>query len=151
MPEIGQVLPELVGQPCTRAFNPYGSILCLDIGPLGHRADDDPDARQRGWRTLTVYSPWRLQTTDQIACDWNYAGGYEGEITPLIQPLVGQVVEMASAEPPPGWDLRIRFSGGLTLITFSDREDVDRKVWTILGTDGLQLLVEPVFADDRLP
>jgi hypothetical protein len=77
-------------------------------------------------------------------------GGYEGEITPLIQPLVGQVVEMVSAEPP-GWDLRIRFSGGLTLITFSDREDVDRKVWTILGTDGVILRVEPAFADDRLP
>jgi hypothetical protein len=116
----------------------------LEIGPLGKRIDDAPDARPHGWRHLTIYSAWRLDAADHVICDWNFTGGAKGEIMPLIQTLVGRKVESAVANAP-GWDLRIALSGRLTLVTFSDSNDERDDVWMILGTDGLELGAVPVY------
>jgi hypothetical protein len=116
----------------------------LEIGPLGSRADDAPDARPHGWRHLTIYSPWRLDDVDHVICDWTFPGGAKGEITPLIQTLIGRNVESVVADAP-GWDLHIRFSGGLMLVTFSDSDEDRDDAWMILGTDGLEIRAAPIY------
>ncbi len=123
---------------------PHGSILRLDLGPLGHRATDGPQDRPHGWRHLTVESPWRLEDEQYVICDWNFPGGKDGDIARLASTLVGHHVVQATAVAP-GFDLDLRFSGGLRLVVFADSDDVRQDAWMILGTDDLTLSVGPAF------
>lgn len=140
--DINTLLGELVGQRCEGADNPYGSILRLDIGLLGVRANDAPGTTPHGWRHLTAESPWRLASNREVLCDWNDEGGVGGVLAKRIVHLVGKtVLEIVTA--PPGWDLRMRLSEGLDLFVFSDSNDDREDAWFILGTDGLTASVGP--------
>lgn len=140
--EIRSVLQAMVGHRCEGADNPYGSILRLDIGPLGLSPGDSPSARPHGWRHLTIESPWRLASDNDVLCDWNEEGGPHGSISNLITPLLGRTLIAVRADPP-AWDLRLQFSGGFELFVFSDSDEDRDDAWFILGTDGLTLSAGP--------
>ena len=140
---ILDVIEQLVGLRCEAADNPYGSILRLDFGDLGLRADDHPAARPHGWRHLTILSPWRVQSDTEVLVDWNVDGGANGLINPLVQQLVGQRVERTSTGPP-AWDMSITFSGGVRLVIFGDRQDDRADAWFILGRDGIEVAAQPI-------
>lgn len=140
--DVQAVIRELIGQRCEGADNPYGSILRMEIGPLGRRADDPPTAAPHGWRHLTVLSPWRLESIDGVIADWNLSGGDQGEILGRVAALVGLTVVAASAEPP-GWDLTLSWSNGMRLRVFGDCTQDRDDAWVILGTDGLELGAGP--------
>lgn len=142
--DLQHVLYELVGQRCEGADNPHGSILRLDIGPLGIRADESA-AQPHGWRHLTILSPWRLETRTAVLCDWNESGGMKGTLGGLVQPLVGASLVSAKAQGP-GWDLTMEWSNGYRLLVFSDRTEDREDSWVILGTDGLELGAGPALA-----
>ena len=144
--DLQSLVRDIVGQQCEGAQNPNGSVLSLDFGTLGRRANDDPSATPHGWRHLTVLSPWRLESEAEIVIDWNTDGGTGGAIMPAIEGLIGQRVVAASTAPP-GWDLRIRWSNGLTLVVFGDSTDDREDAWFILGTDGAEAGAVPVLRD----
>lgn len=137
------VVGELVGLLCEGLDNPIGSILRLDFGPLALRPDDPPMARPHGWRHLTVFSPWRVQTNREIISDWNVDGGPSGLIEPSLRHLVGRTVEAAVTRPP-AWDLIVSFSGGIQLVVFGDCMDERDHAWFILGTDGIDIVAVPI-------
>jgi len=141
--KIRATVAELIGQRCERVENPYGSILSIDLGPLGLRSDDPPDAKPHGWRHLTVLSPWRLQTDDYVVSDWNENGAPGGELAKTIQLLHKHSVITARTASP-GWDLHLRWSNGMSLVVFSDSTDERKDAWFILGTDGLEVSAAPV-------
>lgn len=137
-----RVVRDLIGQRCERVENPYGSVLSVDLGPLGVRLDDRPDTKAHGWRHLTVLSPWRLQTADFVVCDWNDEGGPAGRLGDLLGALVGERVSSAEATGP-GWDLILHWSNGMSLMVFSDSTDHRDDAWFILGTDGVEVAAGP--------
>lgn len=137
------LLRDIVGPLCERATNPHGSILSLDFGTMARRPDDEPAAVLHGWRHLTILSPWRLQDDQQIHCDWNTNGGRNGLIAPFIARLEGQRVLEATTSPP-GWDLTLRWSEGLTLLVFGDSNNERDDAWFILGTDGAEAGATPI-------
>lgn len=140
--KLRSAVGELVGQCCEGVENPYGSILSIDLGPLGLRSDDLPGAKPHGWRHLTVLSPWRLETDQYVIADWNENGAPAGTLPQTIQVLHKQSV-VAAETAPPGWDLRLRWSNGLSLVVFSDSTDDREDAWFILGTDGLEVSAAP--------
>jgi hypothetical protein len=140
--DIQVVLKQLVGQRCEGVDNPYGSILRLDLGPLGRRSDDSLTAPLHGWRHLTVLCPWRLESPDEVLADWNLKGGFDGQILSRTQVLRGLTVAEVAASPP-AWDLTLVWSNGLRLCIFSDSDEDRSDAWVILGTDGLELGVRP--------
>jgi hypothetical protein len=141
--QLQSLVRDMVGQRCERTDNPIGSVLSLDFGTLALRLDDEPDALPHGWRHLTVLSPWRLQTPTEVVCDWNAAGGKDGTIRDCIRCLVGHQV-LAAAASPPGWDLRVEFANGWTLVVFGDSTDDRQDAWFILGTDGTEAGAVPL-------
>jgi hypothetical protein len=143
---LSTILEDLVGQRCVGADNPHGSILRLDIGPLGP-PPDDPSGRQHGWRHLTVLSPWRITAKGRVIADWNTPGGVHGEIVEAATSLIGHSVVNAKCEGP-GYDLDISFSDGFRLFVFSDTDDGREDAWFILGTDGLELSVRPAYDEE---
>jgi hypothetical protein len=145
--DVQSVIHGLIGQRCEGVDNPYGSILRLDIGPLGRRADDSTATPPHGWRHLTVLSPWRLESASEVIADWNLSGGFEGVILGRVKILIGLTVVAASSQPP-GWDLVLSWSSGLHLRVFSDRTQDRDDAWAILGTDGLELGVGPAKQGD---
>jgi hypothetical protein len=148
---ITSMVAELVGLRCERVENPHGSILSVDFGELGHRADDPPGAKTHGWRHFTVLSPWRIESSHEVICDWNVEGGTRGRISALAQVLVGQRVVRATTEPP-GWDLKVSLSEGVVLAVFGDATCDRADAWFILGTDGAECGATQVWcADDSEP
>lgn len=139
---VQDVLRELQGKRCENVDNPHGSILRLDIGTMGRRADD-PAAPLHGWRHITILSPWRLESAAEVIADWNTRGGSGGSLFNAVRRLRGDTVQHASAQPP-GWDLVIEWSSGLRLFVFADSTEDREDAWMILGTDGLELGVRPV-------
>ena len=137
---------DIVGQLCEGATNPYGSILTLELGTLSQRLSSTEPGELYGWRQLTVLSPWRLQTETAVLCDWNCEGGANGTINPVIEQLKGEHVVTAETAPP-GWDLRIHWSNGLSLVVFGDSTDDREDAWFILGTDGAEAGAVPVLRD----
>lgn len=140
---VEDVVGELVGLLCEGLDNPIGSILRLDFGPLALRPDDPPTARPHGWRHLTVFSPWRVQTDREIISDWNVDGGPSGLIESSLRHLVGRTVEAAVTRPP-AWDLIVSFSGGIQLAVFGDCTDERDHAWFILGTEGIDVVAVPI-------
>jgi hypothetical protein len=140
--ELTHALGEIVGIDCTRAQNPYGSTLVLDFGELSLPEDALPKERPRGWRRLTVYSPWRVQSQREIAFDWNVDGGAAGILPSLVRALVGATV-VGFSTALPAWDLAIDFSNGLKLVVFGDFDDDRDTAWFITGTDGMSLSACP--------
>lgn len=140
---IRAVVAELVGQSCERIENPYGSVLSIDLGPIGITPGDPPGARPHGWRHLTVLSPWRLQTSDYVLADWNEDRHPGGTPSEAIQALQKQLVTAADVTPP-AWDLRLSWSNGAVLVVFGDCTDDRAEAWFILGTDGLGVSAAPV-------
>jgi hypothetical protein len=139
---IQEVLHGLVGQRCQWVDNPVGSILLIDIGPVSAEGGETSGLRPRSWRHLTVECPWRLQSQDRVLCDWNDDGGVGGLIERTVSALHGQSVTGASAIAP-AWDLKLTFSGGLSLFAFADSNDLRADAWSILGTDGLEAAIGP--------
>ena len=145
--DVLRLVGQLVGLPCTRVENPRGSILSIDLGDLGSRPGDTVSDRPHGWRHLTVLAPWRIESNAAVLCDWNVEGGASGRIVELAASLVGKGI-VAAATSPPGWDLRLDFDGGITLVVFGDAT-VDRDdAWFILGTDGAEGAGTPVWASE---
>ena len=128
------------------AENPYGSILSLDFGALTLRKGDEPTAKTHGWRHLTVLSPWRLQSADEIIADWNVDGGANGKLHQLIQGLVGDTVVSAQTSGP-AWDLALQWVSGLTLSVFGDATDDRDSAWFILGSDGIEASAVPILRE----
>lgn len=143
--DVRGALAELVGLRCEGVDNPYGSVLRLDLGPMGRRPGDSPSARPHGWRHLTILSPWRLQNSGQVVVDWNVPGGAGGRLSEAVRPVLGQEITEARAQAP-GWDLIINWRGGLQLVVFSDSTEDREDAWVILGNDGLELGVGPAKA-----
>lgn len=141
--DLRALLADIVGQRCERATNPHGSILSLDFGALARRENDDSSSVAHGWRHLTIFSPWRLQSEDEILCDWNSDGGAGGVITTVLSQLEGQTA-VSTATEPPAWDMTIQFSSGLQLVVFGDSTDDRDDAWFILGTDGKEGGATPV-------
>jgi hypothetical protein len=137
-----EYLQELVGKRCERAENPIGSILLLDIGPLGRGPHQEPESVPSGWRSLTIESPWRLQDEEKVLCDWNARSGVAGEILNAIRGLVGHSVVRVHTSPP-AWDLQIWWSNGMSLVVFSDSNEDRQDAWSILGTDGITITAGP--------
>lgn len=140
---LRRAVTELVGLRCEGADNPYGSVLRLDLGPLGRRITDASDVPPHGLRHLTVLSPWRLEDRNAIIADWNVAGSPDGSLSSIAGQLVGDVVVHAEASAP-GWDLRLQWQSGRTLVVFGDSTPDRADAWFILGTDGLEVAATPV-------
>ena len=139
---LSSYLNELVGQKCEGVDNPVGSVLRLDIGPLGLGPHDEPDSEPHGWRHLTIKSPWRLQNVQEVLCDWNLCQTDAGALRACIAQLAGQTIQNAEADLP-GCDLRLSWSNDLMLIVFADTNEDREDAWFILGTDGLELTAGP--------
>ena len=97
--ELSRVLGELHGLTIEIVSNPIGSIIRVEMGPL-EIPSDEPDASPRGLRRLTILSPWRLQSPDEVICDWTDPGGSGGQLRELLSVLQGQTVESAAAPGP---------------------------------------------------
>lgn len=139
--EVGVAVGQLHGLACTQADNPHGSIILVDLGPLAVPEGLPPAAAARGYRSLTILCPWRLETATDVLGDWNQPGGVSGRINELLSLLVGSTVIGAEVFPPAG-DLRIRFSNGIQLVVFVDSDSEADDAWSILGTDGLEIAVQ---------
>lgn len=139
---------DLEGQPCCAAQNPYGSILLLDFGAMKTSVDASSSGGSRGWRSLSVLSPWRLETENHVLCDWNVTGGANGYIDAQISVLVGESVLEVETRPP-GWDLRIKWSNGLVLLVFGDCTDLRGEAWYLLGDEGQEVAGVLVVAELR--
>jgi hypothetical protein len=140
--EVSRELRRLVGSTCTGVTNSVGSVILIDIGPMGrgpHQAEHSPE---QGWRSLLVDSPWRLQTQSRVLCDWNAADGAQGTLSRCISTLVGRVVTKVEVAPP-AWDLRVWFSDDVDLVVFNDAAPDREYSWTVLGTDGLEIVAGP--------
>ena len=142
---IVAVVAELVGQRCMKVDNPRGSILRLDIGPMGKRDTDVATAPSHGWRHLTILSPWRLANDRVVLCDWNDASERGGAISTSTSALVGSTILQAYTTAP-GRDLVLRFTDALELFVFGD-SDEDGDAWFILGTDGVEIGARQIRAD----
>lgn len=140
--DLSGYLHELVGQRCEGVDNPVGSVLRLDIGPLGLGPHDEPDSVPHGWRHLTIKSPWRLQNAGEVLCDWNLCQTDTGALSSCIGQLEGQTIQSAEADLP-GCDLRISWSNDLVLIVFADANEDRDDAWFILGTEGFELIAGP--------
>jgi hypothetical protein len=140
--DLEQILSQIVGLPCSRAQNPFGSTLTLDFGELILPKDALPKEKPRGWRRLTVYSPWRVQDDREILFDWNVDGGTRGMLPALVQMLVGSTVNSA-ATTLPAWDLTVDLSNGLRLCVFGDFDDAREAAWFITGSDGMAISARP--------
>jgi hypothetical protein len=140
--QLQRAVADVVGQRCQRAENPHGSILSIDLGPLGLRPDDAPNDKRHGWRHITVLSPWRLQSDEHVVADWNVDGGVHGLLPGIIRQLEGDTVVRAESSGP-AWDLVLGWESGLTLFVFSDVTDERDSAWFILGTDGLEVSAAP--------
>ena len=139
---VTRVLHELIGQRCENVENPHGSVLSIDIGPMGTRVGEE-NAKAHGWRHLTVLSPWRLETLDKILTVWNTPGGTEHpDLVVAVSRLIGlRVVNVESS--PPAWDLTITWSSDIPLRVFADSTPQREDAWFILGTDGEEVAGVP--------
>lgn len=140
--DLSNYVHELIGQRCEGVDNPIGSILLLDIGPVGRGPHQEEDSSPSGWRHLTIESPWRLQDNARVICDWNAPGGKNGKIIQVVNALVGHLVTQAHTSPP-SWDLQLSWSNGMSLLVFSDTNEDRQDAWSILGTDGITIVVGP--------
>lgn len=141
--DLTEALREIIGWPCVRAQNPYGSIITLDFGTLELPKDPLPKQQPTGRRRITVYSPWRIEDEVAIHLDWNVDGGPGGRLRDLVRMLQEQEVVSAETKPP-GWDLKLSFSGGLRLVVFGDFNNERDFAWSVTGTDGLMLSARPI-------
>jgi hypothetical protein len=96
----------------------------------------------RGWRRLTVNSPWRIQSADSILADWNSDNGLNGELVTSASQLVGATLDSIEVIPP-AWDLLLKWSNGWSVFVFSDSDDLRDDAWYILGIDGLEIAAGP--------
>lgn len=142
---LSKLVQDIVGHVCEVAENPYGSVLSLDFGPMGRRANDAPDAKLHGWRNLVILSPWRLEDDVSVRADWNVEGGSEGELQEILKALTGHKVVSASTSGP-AWDLRLEWSHGLRMVVFADSTDDRDDAWFILGTDGAEASAVPIWS-----
>lgn len=140
--EVASAVAQLRGLACTQADNPHGSILLIDLGPLAVPEGLPAEAPKRGYRSLTIFCPWRLETATDVLGDWNGSGSTSERINQLLSSLVGVTVADAQVFPPSG-DLRINFSNGTHLIVFVDSNgEAADDAWSLLGTDGLEVVVQ---------
>ncbi|MFL5613008.1 MAG: hypothetical protein ACJ796_05040 [Gemmatimonadaceae bacterium] len=141
--DLHVALREIIGWPCVRAQNPHGSIISLDFGTLELAKDAVPKELPTGRRSITVYSPWRVEDDAAIHFDWNVDGGATGRLRELIRVFEGLQV-VSTAAKAPAWDLRVVFSNGLCLVVFGDFHDERDFSWDLNGTDGLMLSARPI-------
>ena len=140
--EVRRELRRLVGIICTQVTNSVDSVLLIDIGPLGRGPHQTEHSPEQGWRTLLVDSPWRLQTSSEVLCDWNAENGGKGALSRCISTLVGRAVTKVEVAAP-AWDLRIWFSSDVELVVFNDATADREYSWTVLGTNGLEIVAGP--------
>src|SRR5436309_2202733 len=141
--DLHTTLREIIGWPCVRAQNPHGSIISLDFGKLELPKDALPKEQPTGRRSITVYSPSRVEDDAAIHLDWNVDGGPDGRLRDLIRVFEEQQLVSADTEAP-AWDLRMIFSNGLRLVVFGDFDDERDVAWFVTGTDGLMLSARPI-------
>lgn len=83
----------------------------------------DAFRRFRGSLELLVWSSWRLQTDAVVL-----ASSDQGEVgLERVTSLVGTTVT-AIACAAPAWDLRLEFSNGQTIVTFSDHVEPNASI-----------------------
>ena len=132
------LLQALCGQPCSGIDNPHGSVIRLDIGPTIEVLTIRGRLVQRGWRQLTVLSPWRLERSSTVLLDWNALARDPDGGNSRISSLVGATITAVETQGP-GWDLAVSFSDGSVFRVFNDINEDRSEGWYILGTDGLEL------------
>lgn len=141
--QLKHALSEIVGLRCAQAQNPYGSTLILDFGTMTLPQGALPHEKARGWRRLTVYAPWRVESAHEVLFDWNVDGGAKGMLGSLAQALTGTEV-VATSTAPPAWDLVVDFSSKVRLLVFGDFNDDRDAAWFITGTDGMSISARPL-------
>jgi hypothetical protein len=159
------ILRELEGQPCLYYLtSPSGGpALDLHFGakvprrqPLDLPGMTAVQRHYEGERSLYVTCAWRLENRDGVLAGcWDDAGPH-GQMRHGLDPLVGQRVRRAIAQPP-AWDLALEFENGTLLRVFcdqtSDEEGADNyALFTpdtvfLVGTMS-DLFIEPREADD---
>jgi hypothetical protein len=140
--QIKKSIAGIVNMRCTQSRNPIGSTLVLDFGPVALPRSPVPGEKPRGERRLTVYSPWRVQSDQEIVFDWNVDGGAGGRLPALVGALENANVRRVETRPP-GWDLEVDFDNGLTLVVFGDVEDERDVAWFILDADAAAFSARP--------
>ena len=144
---LAKIFAQMVGHVCEEVDNPTGSILRLYIGQMSRLADDAlPTSKPHGWRHFTIMSPWRLQNSSTVICDWTVTGGKHGSLGKYITVMMQRRVVSIGAIPP-AWDLQIEFDNDLSLFVFSDATNDRDSAWFLLGTDGLVLNAAPQMDD----
>ncbi len=122
-----ELLDALVGKPCwhVSAGGRTAPSFVLVLGgrvprdlPLKNPAQPEAFRNSRGEVELLVWSAWRLQRGPRVL-----ATSDQGEAgTAPLRSLVGAAVESVTCAAP-AWDLTIRLSDGIELVTFSDHLD----------------------------
>lgn len=138
------VLLGLVGQRCTGADNPHGSVIRLDIGDLGPASGEPEHSKKHGWRHLTIQSAWRLESAEEVLASWDTSESDGEVLAERLRSLLDRKILAATAAPP-AYDLAIELSGGVVLKVFCDCGDTETDCWFLLGTDGLEVGARPVF------
>lgn len=137
---LRQYVAELSGHCCVDVLNSVGSHLLIDFGRSGEAQEGNGESAGEPWRTLLIASPWRIQTPEQVLCDWNADNSVGGALQTCAHQLVGRRLESIQLMPP-GWDLVLAFEGGLSLLVFSDSDINRRYSWTLCGPEGSGLQV----------
>jgi len=126
------LLDSMVGETCwhVSAGGATSPSFVLVLGdklprtiPLTNPSQPPAFRQNRGSVELLVWSSWRLQQGDQVLAtsDQGPAG-----VEPLGA-LIGTTVDAVDCAAP-AWDLRIRFSNGKELVTFSDHLGPDASI-----------------------
>jgi hypothetical protein len=140
---IRQVLLGLKGKPAWGLTRTHGSMFFLEIGDLLPRTGEK---RVHGeWHFLVEMCHWRFETQYSIVVG---SDDEQGFIDSSFASLELGLIELADA-PFPSHDLHIRFSSGVSLMTFSTSAAAkdewkqwqlycpDDKVWIADASGGL--------------
>jgi hypothetical protein len=128
-----------VNRPCLAAVAQpdTGGDLLLHFGDW-QRYEDTPNARlltvERGNWSLMLRCPWRLDGPTNTICDWRSVADPSEPSLDRFLVLTGRVVTSVKVIKP-GFDLRLRFSGGLRLSALCDSAGSSEDCWYLLRPD----------------
>ncbi|HUG13801.1 MAG TPA: hypothetical protein VMM78_02190 [Thermomicrobiales bacterium] len=136
-----ELLPQLHGQECARAYSNFAGILALNFGtlhPFVTQGRDGPRDTLKADYTLFIQCAWRLESPAQML-----VGMYDSDehINQRTRVLVGSRVRATRVEPP-GYTTKITFDNDHSIwlfpceaVDFLPDEDVEypRTPWFVIG------------------